>query len=80
MKFPEFCCKIKKRWTIQRSVRLLNGIKAGRLCHLIPALTVGKGGGRNEKIHIESNCTYNCFFVCAYYKSKIAPTDQVWAI
>ena len=29
LKFPEFCCIIKKRWTIQRSARLLNGVYTG---------------------------------------------------
>ena len=29
MKFPEFCCKIKKHWIFQRSARLLNGVYTG---------------------------------------------------
>ena len=53
-----------------------NSVKAGRLCHLIPVLIVGKGGGYNGKIYIESIYTNDNFFDCTYEKSKIAPTDQ----
>ena len=56
-----------------------NSVKAGRLCHLIPALIVGEGDGCNEKAYIESVYACNYIFDCTYAKSKIAP-GQVRAI
>ena len=57
-----------------------NSVKAGRLCHLIPALIVGRGGGCYGKIHIKNYIFNYCVFDSTYKKSKIAPTDQVRAI
>ena len=55
-------------------------LKAGRLCHLIPVLMVGRGGGYYGKIHIKNYNSNYCVFNSAYGKSKIAPTGQVRAI
>ena len=55
----------KSEWVIQSQLR------RGRLCH------TPKGGGCNEKKHIEGIYTNDNFFNCTYTKSKIAPTGQV---
>ena len=45
-----------------------NSVKAGRLCHLIPVLIDGEGGGYNGKTYIESIHTHDYFFNCTYAK------------
>ena len=62
---------------IQHKGKTENSVKAGRLCHLIPARIVGRGGGYYEKIHIKNYIFNYCGFNNAYKKSKIAPTDEV---
>ena len=80
LKFVRNCSIIHLSEQSDVKGKIENSVKAGRLCHQIPAFKVRKGGGCYEKMHIKNYISNYCVFNNTYKKSKIAPISQIRAI